>query len=491
MHESGPERRIADDLNSVYASIGNNIRGNGQQQGNVKEPKEQDVMQAIHDEVLQNLPPGAGEGSFKAHFYVRWDLRDHVRNELDGSTDIGQVLTLTGGGVHAYASRCTDYLKWLWKGFQYDMCKHVQQYLDQKAYSQSLRVQLFLETDHGAEHPDSKLNIGPLAADQGGIIVTVTGVSATIIAVAQQLAWMTAALRSSSTGTALSNVDFSGSETVEFFIKPGALTTLPSDRNSQGACWHRLTRNAAIAHGFPIPHRSDQAGLELPFTVMLKLSRVSSLVVTNQRLAFYGFSSLLFPTARWPPYALDDDGKETQQSIQWHFETNEERDEEFDCADYLAESECSWADDVAQASLTTSRHFVGLCRVAEVRLGTSDSDFANFQESPLPEASTTSGARIVNFTVGTSGLGFATAEFESNIIYAQSIVNPVVPDEYLGTLDTIRRLPVILWDCGDQCGWLVPAQALLLHMAHVWVQANEISANFQICERGLHLFPGS
>ncbi|KAM0342064.1 hypothetical protein ACHAPU_009792 [Fusarium lateritium] len=354
----------------------------------------------------------------------------------------------------------------MWGDSKYEICSHLQQYLEQEAY----------------EHPDASLMINQHTEGQNGITVTVIGAKETIVSVAQQFAWLTAAFRPCTNGVALSDVDFVATKGMQFFIEPGALTTLSTATSKQDSCWHRLVRNAAIAHAFPIPPRSGQIGLELPFTAMLKLSRTSSLVIANQRLAFYGFASFLIPMDQCPDTA--DDDCQTRQEIQWHFETSDQPYRYFDCADYLTESECIWTKGVDQRTLTTSRHFVGFCRVAEIRLATLDSLFMNLKESPLPEASTIVGARIENVTLGTGGLGFATAEFESNIKYAHSIVNPVAPDDYLGTLDTTKRMSMILWDCEDQCGWLVPAQALLLHMAHVWVQSNGIAATFRYANKG-------
>lgn len=93
----------------------------------------QDIMEIISDEVLRNLPLTV-PGLYNALFHVRWDLFDHIANELDGSTDIRQALTVTGEGWNAYASRCADYLKWRWADSKYDICSHIQQYLEHKTY---------------------------------------------------------------------------------------------------------------------------------------------------------------------------------------------------------------------------------------------------------------------------------------------------------------------------------------------------------------------
>ncbi|KAM0415450.1 hypothetical protein ACHAPD_006650 [Fusarium lateritium] len=95
---------------------------------------EQDTMQIISDEVLRSLPL-ATPGLYCAIFHIRWDLYDFLENELDGLVDISQVLLLTGGGLNAYASRCADYLKWLWEDSKYDICSHIQDYLEENTYA--------------------------------------------------------------------------------------------------------------------------------------------------------------------------------------------------------------------------------------------------------------------------------------------------------------------------------------------------------------------
>ena len=94
----------------------------------------QDIMRIISDEVSLNRPPTAPRLT-SATFHVRWELFDHILNEQDGSTDIGQTLVVTGEGRKTYASRCADYLKWLWKDSKYDICSHNQQYVEGKSYS--------------------------------------------------------------------------------------------------------------------------------------------------------------------------------------------------------------------------------------------------------------------------------------------------------------------------------------------------------------------
>ncbi|RBR26374.1 uncharacterized protein FIESC28_00779 [Fusarium coffeatum] len=421
-----------------------------------------DIMEIISHEVLLSLSSRLSRRE-TATFHVRWELFDHISYEQDGSTDISQILTVTGDGRNAYASRCADYLKWLWGDSKYDICSHIQQFLEEKSY----------------KHPDATLKINHYTEGDSHITVIVHGEKETITEVAQQLTWVTAAFRSHPEGVNLSDVDFIITNGMQFYIEAGTLTGVSNVTPTSDTCWHRLVRDAAIAHGFPIPPRCGQVGLELPYAAMLKFSQVSTLLVANKRLAFYGFSSFLFPMDQ-----CSENDDSIQRLTQWHFERSDDTEQCFDCADYLAESKCIWTNDVHESTLATSRHFVGYCRISEFRLATSTSNFLNLQETPMPDASTTVGARIENVTAGTGGLGFGTLELESNIRYAHSIVNAVAADEYLGTMDTLERMSMILWDCGDECGWLVPAQALLLHMAHVWVSSKGITATFRHASQG-------
>lgn len=103
----------------------------------------EDIMETISDEVLRNLPLTV-PGLYNALFHVRWDLFDYITNELDGSTDISQVLTVTGKGGNAYAARCADYLKWRWADSKYDIYSHIQQYLEHKTYGKWILFRNYL-----------------------------------------------------------------------------------------------------------------------------------------------------------------------------------------------------------------------------------------------------------------------------------------------------------------------------------------------------------
>jgi hypothetical protein len=94
---------------------------------------QKDMMDIIREEVLRNLPL-TSQGLYTTAFNVRWDVAEFIMNEFDGRTEIGQILTITGGSSYAYAACSADYLNWLWKHSKYDIHRLVQFYLEQHIY---------------------------------------------------------------------------------------------------------------------------------------------------------------------------------------------------------------------------------------------------------------------------------------------------------------------------------------------------------------------
>lgn len=48
-------------------------------------------------------------------FDITWQLQQCIRDELDGSPDLGPVLTVTGNSLHAWATSCHEYVQATWK----------------------------------------------------------------------------------------------------------------------------------------------------------------------------------------------------------------------------------------------------------------------------------------------------------------------------------------------------------------------------------------
>jgi hypothetical protein len=47
-------------------------------------------------------------------FDVNWQLQQCVQNELDGISDLGPTLTISGNSSHAWAVSCLEYVEATW-----------------------------------------------------------------------------------------------------------------------------------------------------------------------------------------------------------------------------------------------------------------------------------------------------------------------------------------------------------------------------------------
>lgn len=127
--------------------------------------------------------------------------------------------------------------------------------------------------------------------------------------VCEQIAWLSAALRSSphNDGVAIATPHL---ETI--VLKDGRaevpeLTCLIVVRIERvedvapipGRCWYFMFRNPVLVAGFPTPIRSEaQKGLEMPLAMMTRLVDTGKIQEFDGSLFIKGFSSMLYPTRR-------------------------------------------------------------------------------------------------------------------------------------------------------------------------------------------------
>jgi len=53
-------------------------------------------------------------GVYEAAFDITWELQQSIRDELDGSPNLGPILTVTGNPSHAWATSCHEYVQATW-----------------------------------------------------------------------------------------------------------------------------------------------------------------------------------------------------------------------------------------------------------------------------------------------------------------------------------------------------------------------------------------
>ena len=102
--------------------------------------------------------------------------------------------------------------------------------------------------------------------------ISVEKTTENLVALAGQLAWLVAVCRGSQNDQAsYSKISFicSNEESNVFEIIPLPLKRVEERSNGDPAsCWLPIIKRSIIAHGFPVPKRQGEKGIELPFSLM-------------------------------------------------------------------------------------------------------------------------------------------------------------------------------------------------------------------------------
>ena len=280
-----------------------------------------------------------------------------------------------------------------------------------------------------------------------------------LVAIGQQLSWMTASFRLPQHGqVSYSDAVLHGKGVGVFHIDPIPLQSV-GVRND--VCWLPLFYGSVIARDYPIPRRQWEKGLELPFHLMTTLTGPLQPILYDGGIILQGYSRLLFPMS------LSESG-----TLQWHLVTSNSRREA------LPEGtihQYHWLKIRNPQQLTAVRTFLGYCRHAVVELGTempvdchkkihfSGADYESHGPSLQGPSS---------ITWGSSGMGIFGGTITHPIIWGKSLADNIVGQNhsYLDVLNLAMKTPMILYDDdeGSQRAWMVPALSIVLHMVHTW-----------------------
>lgn len=334
------------------------------------------VVQDIREKILAAFPShrvsrSKASQEFWASFRLDWDPLAFIKEqEYVGSIDelVEGAITLTGEANNSQASTVSQYMSQTWPStglHVLDLVKRV------------------LEGPH--EIHDSVLPDGTeLAANIIGraFKVTAIGVSEALTEVAQQFAWLGAALRSSlserevtlctpTIGTIhrceipagiLQKVPILTSA-IDCEINFRLHDPLPNGQVISGQCWRNMFRNPVLVQGFPVLARHEQGfGLELPLEMIGALVNTDHVTTFEDQIFVKGFSAMLVAT------------KMTHDLMIWHY-VYRERGQDGECqrVSYLDHGVKS--DDLALWQVRSSRHVVGWCSNA--------SHLTGMWESPL------------------------------------------------------------------------------------------------------------
>ena len=80
----------------------------------------QKPMDIVRQEVFSGIPSSDGI-SYDVTFFVHWDIRQYLENELIPRQTLASVLTVSGGSRDAFATPCGSYIQWLWSEASVDL----------------------------------------------------------------------------------------------------------------------------------------------------------------------------------------------------------------------------------------------------------------------------------------------------------------------------------------------------------------------------------
>ena len=283
----------------------------------------------------------------------------------------------------------------------------------------------------------------------------------TVHDIAQQIAWLTAACRRSEPAKV------SLSEILCFVTDEGtfqiSLLPLKEVVEHREACWTPLFPGSVIAHRWPIPRRSGENGIELPFHLMTTLAGPLYPMKFGPGFCLKAHSRILFPTAIKNCESLH---------VQWHFESK--------TAGQLAppwhhNHGDPWdkINSLDTKDMVGARTFLGYCKKAVVDLGTEKpieyhrrilySGLDDEDHAPAIGMPTT-------ISVGTASLLPIKVDAMIPIIRSKAqLLAADLERDYMDVVYEAGERPVILYDSnGSARAWMVPLSCVLLHMVHTW-----------------------
>jgi hypothetical protein len=204
-------------------------------------------------------------------------------------------------------------------------------------------------------------------------IVEAFGTGDSVAEIGEQLAWLGAALRSSTykLGVAyctpfVSDIHFDNAShsvsgtpcwsdvlcKIDFIMQEKEEHLEPSN----GQCWHNMFRNPVVVKGYPIRCRSEpDTGLEIPLNIMAGLARTRRVNTFNGKLFIKGFSTILVPT------------RHSGDLLIWHLLYNKDGNR----ISYL-DNTVAHAEHVSVFDLEKARQVLGWCSEIKYYAGRND-----------------------------------------------------------------------------------------------------------------------
>ncbi|KAL9057989.1 MAG: hypothetical protein Q9162_001981 [Coniocarpon cinnabarinum] len=280
----------------------------------------------------------------------------------------------------------------------------------------------------------------------------------------------------------------------------------------RSTCWQGLFESAVIASGFPVPERPYQQahstidktstqhlphrphehgakqqqptppkedkivsqdaaarsqtsfhGLELSFELLMHLAKVEYPLKIRDGYILKGTRTMLVPTLK------------QEDCLLWHLEVGPAVGFTPEQIYYhIDRKHNKWyrARDTFELR-TIARHFLGYCSVAEVTLGGEDIDHGRIRRStatdqPARYLLDRAGLNI-GVTAAPQGFGLtASAPLSFKLAANVRLTSSKAEVGFSQRLLTASEQPLLLYDTGVHCGYLVPELSVLLHCLQTW-----------------------
>ncbi|KAH8671855.1 hypothetical protein BGZ60DRAFT_514571 [Tricladium varicosporioides] len=402
-------------------------------------------------------------------YEVRWDIPKFLKTYFPEGQLLGDIITVTGTAIMAEALRCRDYMCRQWGDLGREILEELEASLSGKqnplrpTSKTSFELKdLQLEEDVNLTEHGRKFQ--SLAKMQ------VFGNYDTHIQFISALSWLCAAVRYSPyTQVGLSSITINAIQKGKMpenmiGIYVSELEPLPVGQT----CWHSIFPHCVIAKDFPISERVDGKGLEVSFQDMVLMSRSLSFVEFDGGLIIEGLNSLLIPIQE-----LEED-----QALQWHFEirkTELSRRNRSVRSILQALGDSSWYKELDRGALAARRCFLGWVEDSLIMMGSKKHANAPIRWSQAQASPRTRYVHSPNFTIGTSGAGFFTAEVQltrTSVSVPSHLTMPVNKDIY-DTLSDDGGMHVFVHDTGNKTTWCLPQACVVLHILHALVKSRK------------------
>ena len=375
------------------------------------------IMQSIEDRMVARLLETNSRGTISLHFPGS-EMVAFMKDQYEPCQSLGQILLIVGTATEVLAAPCLQYMQEV-SYFTTNVCANF----------------IVQNTQHAV----------------------LKGSPEHIISIVQQFALLVACLRLSQPNM-LSQSEVSISHRGGIFYLFHMESLQPVIEIDE-FCWHSLFYGSVLAQGFPVPSRSGQRSIELPYHIMISLARVWYPVEYDGGVVLKGFSTILVPFSC------------TADSMQWHFISTEGRKRLPMLS--IKNQIGRWYKTANPDSMLEKRAFLGYYPRVKIILGTQQGNYDFVRYSSRRTISKRkmefSGATV---QLSTSTNAFPGANIGTQLIFSknQAMFRDRESQDYLDMLEDMKERPSILHDVDMKRLWLVSTISVVLHMIHVWAQ---------------------